>query len=171
MAKYWLALLLLLCFGAYCLYATAFFAWVTATPASPAQLHRAQMLATNWSLALAASVAAILLIVARMIQLFLRRRRAQNGKATEQAVSVALWGLPMKTSEDQKVIEDWHSGQLSAGLRYLYNTPVRITKGKHAGFFAAVIAPISVGNDPKYLCELSTGEDIEISQSEIEEAT
>jgi hypothetical protein len=48
MFKYCVILILQIVIGLYCLYGTAFYAWVTATPVSPEGLHRAQMLFWVW---------------------------------------------------------------------------------------------------------------------------
>ena len=82
MVKYWISLVLLIAFDAYCLYATMFFAWVTATPVAPENLKRAQMLAQNWSIAFLATSATIILLIIRMVRLRRRTSAAQESIAS-----------------------------------------------------------------------------------------
>ncbi|MCB0338927.1 MAG: hypothetical protein KDD53_04950 [Bdellovibrionales bacterium] len=74
MIKYWLILILSVLFGTYCLYAFSYFAWVTATPVSPAALERAQMLARYWGITFLVTVVAVVAVCIRLVQLFRAKR-------------------------------------------------------------------------------------------------
>lgn len=69
MRKYWITTILLTLIILYCGYATAFFAWVTATPVSPENLRRAQMLSLIWFAGLMAGTLLLIAVVFRMVHL------------------------------------------------------------------------------------------------------
>jgi hypothetical protein len=48
MLKYWLILVVFVVVAIYCLYATVFFAWLTATPVTPERLRHAQIAYQVW---------------------------------------------------------------------------------------------------------------------------
>jgi hypothetical protein len=69
MTKYGIALGVLFLVALYSLYMTAFFAWVTATPLTPAQLRSAQLHCYGWFASLILSAVALLSIGGRMLWL------------------------------------------------------------------------------------------------------
>jgi TRAP-type C4-dicarboxylate transport system permease small subunit len=78
MKKYGITLILLLLVDAYCLYATAFFAWVTATPVSQEKFKRSQVLAQNWGIAFLLIALVIIIVIIRIIQVHRRANTSQN---------------------------------------------------------------------------------------------
>ena len=82
MTKYRVVLSLACCGVLFCLYATLYFAWLTATPLTGAQLHRAQYDCYIW---FAALVAFLLLAALAGARLFWLRRRTRHGGAVSRA--------------------------------------------------------------------------------------
>src|SRR5262245_17372580 len=72
--KHWFILICLVLLAAYCAYACAFHAWVTATPVSAEMLHRSQALAKVWSAAFIFAISLIVCVAWRMIWLYKQRR-------------------------------------------------------------------------------------------------
>jgi hypothetical protein len=70
MLKYWIILAVLILGGLYCLYAAAFFAWVTATPLSPESLHCAQSLCYRWFWGFIGTVGLFISTAVRMVYVY-----------------------------------------------------------------------------------------------------
>jgi hypothetical protein len=77
MKKYWISLFVLILISGYAIYATLFFAWLTATPLSSKQLSRAQYDCYFWAVIFVISVLSDIWI-ARMIWLHCKLRDKQS---------------------------------------------------------------------------------------------
>lgn len=69
----------------------------------------------------------------------------------------------MKPTHEQH--NDFFAHKPLAGVRFEHDDAVDIIDGDHAGHSGAIISLEQLGDDPIYLVELGSGEDVVISQS------
>ncbi len=77
MTKSWLALALALLAALFCLYATLYFAWLSATPLTEAQLHRVQYDCYVWFWVFVAAALLVIGLAARLVWLYRCRPRRE----------------------------------------------------------------------------------------------
>ncbi len=69
---------------------------------------------------------------------------------------------------DPALLDRWFSGEALPGVRFALNESVEIIAGAHAGSFGAVISPVAFDPEPRFLVELGSGLDVEVTQSELQ---
>jgi len=56
------------------------------------------------------------------------------------------------------------------GVTYWHNDYVRVVAGTHKGAAGSLVTVLSLEPEPRFVLELESGFDVEVSQSEIEQA-
>lgn len=67
----------------------------------------------------------------------------------------------------QEIDELWFNLKPIAGVKFTLNDSVEIVKGKYMGQKVTVVLLIEVTPEPRYIVELSTGEGVNILESQI----
>ncbi|MCG8685945.1 MAG: hypothetical protein MI892_13785 [Desulfobacterales bacterium] len=72
------------------------------------------------------------------------------------------------TGITREIDDLWYTFQKISGVEFMLNDSVSIIKGKKTGSVGAVISLNSLLPEPNYLVELSTGEDVDVFESQLE---